>query len=133
MADRYFTPSEVVSLIPVLTRVMEGVMGAHAEAREVRERLQAEHQRVTMAGGAFVDRSAWRATTGRLEELTARVQEGLTEIVKLGGVPKDVTLGLVDFPHRRGDREVNLCWKYGEEDIRWWHGLDEGYAARKPL
>jgi len=28
---------------------------------------------------------------------------------------------------------VNLCWKYGEHAITHWHGLDEGYAGRKPL
>ena len=45
----------------------------------------------------------------------------------------DLSLGLVDFLHLRNGREVNLCWKYGEREIRHWHGLDEGYAARKPL
>jgi hypothetical protein len=32
-----------------------------------------------------------------------------------------------------GDQTVNLCWKYGEPSVRFWHGLDEGYAQRKPL
>jgi hypothetical protein len=40
---------------------------------------------------------------------------------------------LVDFPHLRRGEEVNLCWKYGEREIRHWHGLDEGYSGRKPL
>ena len=56
----------------------------------------------------------------------------MTEILSLGGVPKDLDLGLVDFPARLGQREVNLCWKYGEREIKFWHGLDEGYAGRKP-
>ena len=42
-------------------------------------------------------------------------------------------MGLVDFLHLRDGREVNLCWRYGEERITHWHGLREGYAARKPL
>jgi len=48
--------------------------------------------------------------------------------VSIGPVP-----GLVDFPHLRDGEEVHLCWKCGEDEIRHWHGLDEGYAARKPL
>jgi hypothetical protein len=44
-----------------------------------------------------------------------------------------VDLGLVDFPHVREGRVVNLCWKYGEREIRFWHGLDEGYTGRKSL
>jgi hypothetical protein len=46
---------------------------------------------------------------------------------------KDIDVGLVDFPVRRGDETVLLCWKVGEDRIRFWHGLEEGYAGRKPL
>jgi hypothetical protein len=38
-----------------------------------------------------------------------------------------------DFPHERRGQTVNLCWKFGEVEIGFWHGLDEGYGARKPL
>ena len=61
------------------------------------------------------------------------VQQGLEQVQALGGVPKDLGLGLVDFIHLRDGREVNLCWRYGEERITHWHGLDEGFASRKPL
>jgi hypothetical protein len=42
-------------------------------------------------------------------------------------------MGLVDFPGQVGDETVNLCWKFGETAVRFWHGLHEGYAQRKPL
>ena len=81
----------------------------------------------------MLDQRKWLADKERVEQLTAEVQRGLDQILKLGGVPKDLGLGLVDFPHLRHGEEVNLCWKLGEREIRHWHGLDEGYAARKPL
>jgi hypothetical protein len=28
---------------------------------------------------------------------------------------------------------VLLCWHVGEDEIRFWHGVDEGFAGRKPL
>ncbi len=133
MADRYFSPADVEKLIPALTRIMQDVMTAHAEATRARERLQAEKQRLALAGGGVLDRAAWRADTEIVEQLTRRVRGGLDKIVRLGGVPKDLGLGLVDFPHLRDGEEVHLCWKHGETEIRHWHGLDEGYAARKPL
>jgi hypothetical protein len=133
VADRYFSPGEVESLIPALTEIMARVMKAHAEAAGVKERLTTEQHHIALAGGALIDAEAWRAARAELENLTARVRAGLDEIVELGGVPKDVGAGLVDFRHLRDGRDVNLCWKYGERDIRWWHGLDEGYAGRKPL
>ena len=133
MAERYFTPDEVAALIPALSGVMEGVMRAHAEAAETRARLGAERERIAQAGGGVVDRVAWRGATERIARLTERIQAGLAEITRLGGVPKDPGLGLVDFPCLRQGRVVNLCWRHGERAVRWWHGLDEGYAARKPL
>ena len=133
MADRYFSPREVEALIPALTAIMTRVMKAHAEAAAVKERLMAEQRRIELAGGGVLDADVWRAGRAELDTLAGRVRAGLDEIVELGGVPKDVGAGLVDFIHLRGGREVNLCWKYGERHIRWWHGLDEGYAGRKPL
>ena len=133
MAERYFSVADVEALIPELTRVMKQVMSANVEASEARERLQAEQRRIDLSGGGVLDRRAWRADKERIERLTAEMQRGLGAIAELGGVPKDLSLGLVDFLHLRNGREVNLCWKYGEREIRHWHGLDEGYAARKPL
>ncbi len=133
MADRYFTPDEVERLIPELTRIMDRVRRAHQDASEVRERLQGERRRIAFSGGGVIDQAAWRADSERLARLVKDVEEGLNGILGLGGVPKDLGLGLVDFPHRRGGEEVHLCWKYGEREIRYWHGLDEGYGNRKPL
>jgi hypothetical protein len=133
VAERYFSVADVEALIPALTRLMKRVMTANAEVVEARERLQGEQQRIALAGGGVLDRRAWRADLERIERLTAEMQQGLGEIVELGGAPKDLGLGLVDFLHLREGREVNLCWKYGEREIRHWHGLDEGYAGRKPL
>jgi hypothetical protein len=133
MDDRFFTPAEVEALIPALAETMGGVMEAHREAEALRERLRGEQQRVALSGGAVVDRQGWRTMRQRVERLKARIQAGLDQVQRLGGVPKDLTLGLVDFPHLRDGETVNLCWKHGERQIRYWHGLDEGYAARKPL
>jgi hypothetical protein len=133
VAERYFSPEEVNALVPALTRIMERVMPAHRAAAELAERLHDEQRRIALVGGAVVDRASWQADRAQLEELTAVVREGLREVTALGGVPKDLDVGLVDFLHRRGGRDVNLCWKYGERDVRYWHGLDEGYAGRKPL
>lgn len=133
MAERYFHRDEVEQLIPALTRAMDTVRASHMEAQSERERQRKEEQRITMSGGGMIDRAAWKAGTARLQALTAAIQQALQEIADMGGAPKDLELGLVDFLHVRDGREVNLCWKYGEREIRFWHGLDEGYTARKPL
>ena len=133
MAERYFTPGEVEALIPRLTEIVEHVKAFHAELTTARDRLNAEQERITMSGGGVLDARGWRQDTAAVERLTGRIQTRLQEIVRLGGAPKDLGLGLVDFPHLRNGQVVNLCWKYGERAITHWHRLDEGFAARKPL
>jgi len=133
VAERYFSPSEVEALIPVLTKIMDAVKAAQTELAEIRERFHGEQERIAMTGGASIDAGAWRDGKAALSRLGTRIQERLEEIGRLGGVPKDLGLGLVDFPHFRNGEVVNLCWKHGERSITHWHGLDEGYANRKPL
>jgi hypothetical protein len=133
MAERYFEPADVDTLIPALTRVMGGIMRANEQATAIAGRLEAERERIGQAGGGIIDRAAWKADTDQMARLTETVKAGLTEIMTMGGTIKDLALGLVDFPHRRKGRVVNLCWKYGETSVSHWHGLDEGFANRRPL
>jgi len=48
-------------------------------------------------------------------------------------VLKDVDAGLVDFVGMRNGREVYLCWRYGEEEIGFWHELNAGFSGRQPV
>lgn len=62
----------------------------------------------------------------RLEDLVGQIQA-------TGAVIKDVNSGLVDFLALREGREVYLCWRYDEGEIRYWHGIDAGFAGRTPI
>jgi hypothetical protein len=132
VAERYFSPEDVQALIPELTTLMGEVMERHEALSGVRESVDEERQRLAMVGGGMPS-ATWREDAARLTRVTKEIQERLDRIHQLGGIPKDLSTGLVDFAHLREGREVNLCWKYGEQEIRFWHGLDEGYSARKPL
>lgn len=64
--------------------------------------------------------------------------ETLVEIIKgleeRGIVVKGLDEGLMDFPHiRKSGEEVYLCWKLGENDIKFWHTLDGGFAGRRSI
>jgi hypothetical protein len=51
----------------------------------------------------------------------------------LGCEVKDLDQGLVDFRARLGEQYVQLCWKHGEDSIRYWHTLQGGYPNRQPI
>ena len=83
---------------------------------------------------ALVEKSAGNGGNATLSKVLPefdKLDALLHQILKMGIVVKDVTVGLVDFPAVRGDRVVNLCWKYGEESVRYWHERDAGFAERK--
>ena len=136
MTVRLFTPAEVDALIPRLADLMSQAMERHRSAQDFAEALRAERERIRAAGNNAAERREWKARAERLDGLTIEVRAVLGEIEALGGVVKDVEMGLVDFAGvapGAGDDPVNLCWKYGETAVRFWHGFDEGFAQRKPL
>jgi hypothetical protein len=126
----------VDALIPRLADLMSQAMERHRSAQDFAESLRAERERIRAAGNDSAERREWKARAERLDGLTIEVRTVLGEIEALGGVVKDVEMGLVDFAGvapGAGDDPVNLCWKYGETAVRFWHGFDEGFAQRKPL
>jgi hypothetical protein len=130
---RYFTPAEVDALVPRLADLAETMIDRHRQATELTRHLRAERERVQAAGGAVVDQRDWKARAERLDGLTIEVRAAVEAIGELGGAVKDLEMGLVDFPGLVDDTPVNLCWKHGEDAVRFWHGLDEGFGKRKPL
>jgi hypothetical protein len=133
MSERLFTPAEVDGLIPRLAVVIEQAMERHRQASALERHLQEERARIGASGGGHVDQRDWKARAERLDGLTIEIRALLQEVLDLGGVTKDLDLGLVDFPGVVDGETVNLCWKAGEKTVRFWHRLDEGYAKRKPL
>lgn len=122
---RYFTPTEAEALIPEMTKV---IMAAQETKFLIEDKINTwrkNKDRIKEADELMV--------RGQIDFLAAQLEKKLEEITSLGGVPKDVDQGLVDFAARINGREGYLCWKLGEKKIRHWHGLTEGFPGRKPL
>jgi hypothetical protein len=106
---------------------------------ELRKRLTVEQRRqaelVAVVGGNGHGNSArdYVAVSKRLDEGTREMVACAGEIQALGAIVKDLELGLVDFPSLRQGEEVLLCWRVGEDEIRFWHPVDEGFSGRRPL
>jgi hypothetical protein len=116
------------SLRPIAERMVE-----HRRALTRAQVRQAEL--VTQIAGNGGDLSPGEVRDAAEE--VAREVDGLADCVRrldeAGVQVKDLDEGLLDFPARRGDDDVLLCWKVGEPAVAYWHGLDEGFAGRKPL
>ena len=133
MSERFFTVAEVNGLLPRLAELMERAMERHGRASALQHHLHDERARIQASGGGMINQRDWKARAELLDGLTIEIRGLLQEIMDLGGVTKDLEMGLVDFPGMVDDEPANLCWKAGETEVRFWHGFDEGYGQRKPL
>jgi hypothetical protein len=137
MSERLFTADEINAMIPRLSALMGEAMELHRRASALQEALSEERERIRVSGGAMMDRRDWKARAERLDGYAIEVKQVLQKVLEMGGVTKDLEMGLVDFPglvaQVAGSQPVNLCWKQGEDAVRFWHRFDEGYGQRKPL
>jgi hypothetical protein len=69
----------------------------------------------------------------KLNTAITQFYEASENLEKTGVVVKSIDQGLLDFPSKRFDEDVWLCWKYGETEIKFWHEKDSGYMGRKPV
>lgn len=131
---RHFTVEEANGMLGRVRPIVERMV-AHRQDVVRRQEELGELRRAVAGNGGRVD--GGRAK--RLEEELARSLDDLgrcvEEIAALGALVKDLDRGLVDFPacHPADGATVLLCWHLGEDEIRYWHGLEEGFAGRKPL
>ena len=132
MAERHFTPEEANRLLERVRPVAESLV-AHRRAFTVAAARRARlSQRISGNGGDF-DPQEPSELDEQLEREAEAVARGVDQLQRLGVLVKDLDRGLVDFPALRGDEDVLLCWQVGEDEVAWWHGVEEGFAGRKRL
>ncbi len=95
--------------------------------------LAAVSARIMMMGGVIVPYDKLSELRAQHQQLAETFKSALSRILETGCVVKDLELGLLDFPSLLKNEEVYLCWKLGEDRIRFYHRQDEGFAGRKPL
>ena len=95
--------------------------------------LSAVSARIMMMGGVIVPYEKLATLRVEHQHLAATLKAALNRILETGCLIKDLEVGLLDFPALINNEEVYLCWRLGEDRIRFYHRQDEGFAGRKPL
>ena len=115
---KYFTPAEARRTLPLVKKIVKDILDTSREIRLLAEELNSKVE-----------------SDPDIQKLGADIESFLSELEEIGCFFKDwnFTMGLVDFPSVINDREVFLCWKSDEDDIRFYHDVKEGYAGRKPI
>jgi hypothetical protein len=130
--QRIFTTEEANAALadvrPLAERMVE-----HRRALTRAQIHQAELVTRIAANGGDLSPSEVRDAAADVAREADAIADCVRQLDDLGVQVKDLDEGLVDFPARRRDEEVLLCWKVGEPEVAYWHGVDEGFAGRKPL
>jgi hypothetical protein len=129
---RTFTVEEANAAVVELRPIVEQMV-RHGHNLAAAQRRQAELVTRIAGNGGDMAPSDLREAAGTIESEAAAIAKCADLIDAAGAQIKSLEEGLLDFPALRGDEVVLLCWKLGEDEIGYWHGVDEGFAGRKPL
>jgi hypothetical protein len=129
---RYFTAEEANEALEEVRPLTEELVEHRRGLAELQERQVALTVRIAGNGGNVQPHEV-QGLQERLDEALAGIARCVARIHELGALVKDLDQGLVDFPAQRGEKEVLLCWRLGEEEVGFWHGLEEGFSGRRPL
>ena len=135
MPPKTFTVAEANALLPQVIPLIEQLQGIHRSIQHTAQQLDEAVAKLSGGNGHPI-----QSLKERIQEITSHqltlveaFQSALAQLQELGGVLKDVDLGLVDFHGLRNGEVMFLCWKMGERRIQFWHTLESGYADRQPL
>ena len=131
--SRYFTLTQAQHALPLVERALRDALFHRSEAAAAYRELEQHNERVRTLGGVRVNPGEILALRSRLETSSAALKDALEQVEKIGAQIKDLDIGLIDFLARYQGQDVCLCWKLGESQIGFWHGLDEGFRGRKPI
>lgn len=133
MGMRYFTLAEAQRALPEVERHLRQALLHKSESQKAQEFMDQTAERVRVSGGARVNPNEILTERARRDTSIAALKDALDQIETAGAHVKDLDIGLLDFMTRYRNRDVCLCWKLGEDQIRFWHSTEDGFRGRQPI
>ena len=122
----YFTINEANAALPEIIKKYENALAKSVEIKKIEQELQ-------MSISTANSFESYVRIKRQLNSAVTKFYESVEILENTGIVIKSIDQGLMDFPSKRFDQEVWLCWKYGETVIKFWHEKDSGFMGRKPI
>ncbi|OAI39136.1 hypothetical protein AYO38_08190 [bacterium SCGC AG-212-C10] len=128
---RLYTVDEARSLLPDVIPVLTALRDVFRQLRGMQSAVAA-HARGALTDGALLA-DPWKEGGDEPDDMEERYHQQVSRLHEMGIEVKDPERGLIDFFHLREGQTVFLCYELGEDDIRFWHTLEGGFAGRRPL
>ncbi len=122
----FFTANEANKALPDVIKKFEYALAKKNDVSKLEQQLQMSLSTVN----SFEE---YVTLKQKLNSRITKFYEAVEILENTGVVVKSIEQGLLDFPSKRFNEEVWLCWKYGETEIKFWHEKDSGFMGRKPV
>jgi hypothetical protein len=132
---RLYTVDEANALLPQVTAALRALRTYRRQAFKLNTRMSVLRLiwGTDVAERADTDGEDYRASERAIEFLEASRDRALRRMRRFGVQMRSVRHGLVDFYSLNGREIVLLCWRLGEDGIRYWHLPSEGCRCREPI
>ncbi len=122
----FFTTNDANAALPDVIKKFENALAKTNEIKKIEKQIQMS----ISSTNSFEEYVPLKKT---LNSAITKFYESVEILENTGVLVKSIEQGLLDFPSKRFDEEVWLCWKYGETEIKFWHEKDSGFMGRKPI
>jgi hypothetical protein len=121
-----FTITQANEVLPTIIKKFEFALAKKNNVAKIDQELQASLSTTNNLEDYITIKQ-------KLNSAITKLYQALEDLESTGVVLKSLDEGLLDFPSKRFDKEIWLCWKYGETEIKFWHDQDSGFQGRKPI
>jgi len=131
---KFFTVEEAEQLIGLLETTLERIKRNKQQFLWLQKEI-AVLELIVECGAAEKNPDAVELGVKRKKfgKLAREIEKDVSSIEETGCILRDVDAGVVDFFSIQDGTVVFLCWKKGEDSIRFWHSIREGLSGRQPL
>ena len=122
----YFSLTDANKILPIVIKKFNYAKMLKNEIIKIEQQI----------GSDFTSKTSMEDYVILKQKLNRKVTEfyqSIEDLESLGVVLKGLEQGLLDFPAKRFDEEIWLCWKEGETEIKFWHEKNSGFMGRKPI
>ena len=122
----FFTAKQANEVLPDVIKKFEYVLAKKTDITKIEKELQ-----ITLSTTNSFEK--YVELKQQLNSTITKFYQSVEILESTGVMIKSIEQGLLDFPSKRFDEEVCLCWKHGETEIKFWHDKDSGFMGRKPI
>ena len=124
--DSYFSVNQANEILPTVIKKFN-------YAKKMKIEVMKMEQQLTSGLTPTTSLEEYITFKKKLNSLVTKFYQSIEDLESTGVLLKGLDEGLLDFPAKRFDKEIWLCWKEGETEIKFWHEKDTGFMGRKPI